>query len=879
MGIKQNRTLACVSISAIALMIASQSAMAQDDNKPKNDTDNIIIVTGVFSAKSIENAPISISAVTQDEIDQLTPVSSADILKNVPGVFVNSSLGEIRNVVFSRGVSANSLDGSGGYYYVSLQEDGLPVEPVTATNFGPDYFARADIMLDHVEALRGGTATVTGTNAPGGIFNYVSRTGKSHPGYEVQGKFGLEGDGRSPYYRVDAYAGGEIGNDLYYAIGGFYRHSDGARNPGYALNRGGQVRANLLWNYDKGSLTLDAKYLDDHNGWFEFIPAFNYNDPKIAKGFTNYSSVLPPSNPHSYTNPDGTTGTWDGSNLVHSTALSFGMKWDHRLSDRINVRNLGRYTLNKSNWNTGAAIFPVTLDDFLANILLGTFGLPGTTVYRFHGTNTIAAEVSSATGFDKTVTVNNLPNQNVLQNGILTQLAFAATYRSRTFQDQFSVTADLDRHQLTAGIFYSHSKLTQQSGSAGFALSPLVSQPQLFDVTQILPDSTVLRVTDPAGFGNQGGGLFDGDGYGGTQEQFSAFAGDSWSATEALSVDLGVRYEHISYDIYNLSLSGGKGPVNGGAGYDNNPSTLWDNRRNLFGPTTYTKRSFSFWNFTGSINYRFSDQFQAYVRATRGEKAGDFGLIAAIDTPPEIATQFPKPQVIEQLEIGLKYRSPGVRIAVFPFYSKLSNVGDTQTFADANGKLYSPPTVFGQIKTYGVELDADADIGRTLNIRSAITVQRPKASGFGLWVHNTTTNDPADDVLVSTPPGDADNNPKLIARTTLTWTPVEGFSTFFTHSYTGKRAANRVNAWYMPGFSTFDLGASYKFAGHFKLQANISNLFNNFGVMSWARTGGFFNSLDRQGLSKADVQANPNQLLEVVPIQPRAFWLTATVSF
>lgn len=163
------------SLAALAVAALAAPALAQDSAQADGAAaaDNQIVVTGVFSAKSIENAPISISAVTAEELSQQIANSSADLIRNVPGVFVNSSLGEIRNVVFSRGVSANSLDGDGGYYYVSMQEDGLPVEPITSGNFGPDYFSRPDIMLDRLEGLRGGTATVTGNNAPGGIFNYI----------------------------------------------------------------------------------------------------------------------------------------------------------------------------------------------------------------------------------------------------------------------------------------------------------------------------------------------------------------------------------------------------------------------------------------------------------------------------------------------------------------------------------------------------------------------------------------------------------------------------------------------------------------------------------------------------------------------------------
>ncbi|MEO0032834.1 MAG: hypothetical protein RIS94_2592, partial [Pseudomonadota bacterium] len=605
--------------------------------------------------------------------------------------------------------------------------------------------------------------------------------------------------------------------------------------------------------------------------------AFNFNNPQIADGFTNTSSVLPPANAHSFTNPDGTAGSWNASDLVHSRTLSFGATWDHDFGGGIKVQNRARYTENKSNWSTGGLIFPLTLDDFFLSLLTGTVGMPGTTTYKVRGTDQVAAQVFSFSGFDHTVTTNNLPNQQILQNGVLSQLALSQAFRSRTFQDQFTLSASLGNHSLAAGAYFSHSSLRQRGGAAGLGVSALAPSPQVYDITQTLPDGTVLKITDPSGFANQGGGILDGDGYGGTQRQFSFFAGDEWQVTDKLSVDGGVRYENIKYDIYNLTLAG-PGPVNGGAGYDGDPLTAWDNFAQTYGATTYTKRKFSYWNFTGSVNYQFTNQFQAYARYTRGKKAPDFRTIADIDTPDEIATLYPTPQVITQVEVGLKLRTDHARVALFPFYSKLSNVGSPQTFSNANGTLYVR-TTFGQIETYGVELDADADFGSLLNVRTAITVQNPKASQFGLWLANA--NGPDDDTFVATPKGDADNNPKFLSRTTATLHPMEGLEVFVTHSFTGKRAANRANAWYLPGFHSVDFGTSYSFGPQrrFQIQANVNNVFNQFGIMSWARSGGFLSSLDRQGLTKADVQANPNQLINIVPVQPRSFWITGTMKF
>ena len=668
-------------------------------------------------------------------------------------------------------------------------------------------------------------------------------------------------------------------------MGGFYRQSDGARNPGYSLNKGGQVRGNLLWENGPVRIRLDAKYLNDHNGWFEFTPARNYNDPQIIAPFTTYDSVLPPANPHTFTNADGSTGRWDGSDLVHSRSLSLGLTADIELSSRLRISNKMRYSDNKTDWSTGAVIFAIPIiENFFAGnlpfgqILTGTFGIPGTTTYKFHGTNNIAAQVFSAFGVDQTLTVNNLPNQNVLTNGVLTQAALSQTYRAKTMQDELRFNLDLDSHQFAAGAYLAFSKLVQRSGAAGFGLSPLTAQPNTFDITHTLPGGTVLQVTDPSGFAAQGGGGFDNDGYSGNQSQLSFFAGDVWDVNDALSIDVGGRYERISYNVQNITATGSEPYGANGGGADGNPLTLWDNNRRTFGTPTQTRRSFAFWNYTGAVNYKVSDSFQAYVRYTKGRKAPDMGLIAGIDEPSEIATVFPKPQTIEQIEIGLKYNSGGIRVSAFPFYSKLSNVGSQQIFSDSTGTFYSPPPVFGQIRTYGIEIDADAELTQWANLRSAITLQDPKASGFQLWNANTTSR--TDDTLAPpTPSGVADNNPKFLARTTLTLKPSPAAQVFITHSYTGKRAANRENAFFLPGYHLVDLGASYEFSEHFKLQANVNNVFNQYGVMSWARSGGFLTSLDRQGLTKASVAANPNQLLFVVPTQPRSFWLTATAKF
>ena len=64
--------------------------------------------TGVFSAKSIEDAPIAITAVTAEEISQQVPVSAADLAVDE---FLKAELGALLPLFDSWGVGAADDDG------------------------------------------------------------------------------------------------------------------------------------------------------------------------------------------------------------------------------------------------------------------------------------------------------------------------------------------------------------------------------------------------------------------------------------------------------------------------------------------------------------------------------------------------------------------------------------------------------------------------------------------------------------------------------------------------------------------------------------------------------------------------------------------------
>jgi outer membrane receptor protein involved in Fe transport len=127
------------------------------------------------------------------------------------------------------------------------------------------------------------------------------------------------------------------------------------------------------------------------------------------------------------------------------------------------------------------------------------------------------------------------------------------------------------------------------------------------------------------------------------------------------------------------------------------------------------------------------------------------------------------------------------------------------------------------------------------------------------------------------PDGDADNNPKVIVRAGLDWKPIPTVVLFGEFNYIGKRAANLNNAFYLPAYNTTDVGGTWNINKTFKMQLNVTNVFNQSGVLSWSRSGAILDSLNRQGLTKAAY--SPTGIYPIVNVQARAYFLTLGAKF
>jgi iron complex outermembrane recepter protein len=124
-----------------------------------------IIVTATRHEESMSKVPISISAFTQDSIDQRGIKDFSDVVRFTPGVAFDSSQ---TNQISIRGISSSGGSGTTGIYI-----DDTPIQ-VRSLGFNSDDTLVKLFDLDRVEVLRGPQGTLFGAGSEGGTVRYIT---------------------------------------------------------------------------------------------------------------------------------------------------------------------------------------------------------------------------------------------------------------------------------------------------------------------------------------------------------------------------------------------------------------------------------------------------------------------------------------------------------------------------------------------------------------------------------------------------------------------------------------------------------------------------------------------------------------------------------
>jgi outer membrane receptor protein involved in Fe transport len=921
--------------AGVGLLVLGSTALAQTTTPPSashpgdDNQGNVVVVTGVLRDTTSDKAAISVTTIDEDRMRAVAPVSAADLLSEIPGVVVTSDAGEARNTVYARGISNGTSAGTVGYYWNALMEDGLPVVGGLFSNFSPDMFLRADATTRSVQAVRGGSAAVTGPNAPAGLFNYISKNGLTDAGGMFGTRLGVENKDQPGhlYQKYDFYYGAHNDDKTFgWSVGGDYRHSYGYRDIAYAPNRGGQLKANVnkLYSSDwgKGSLQLSAKYLDDQTGYLDIVRPMAHGFGPIAfdTPFGRSANFIPTGSiAHAIPSGlDGRTDYWTPSNFAQNRGGYLGLKWEHDFGNGWKLNNNVRYQSNEVHHNEaeGIGYQSVTSSTVFSNLgatLAGLNTTPGYYTLTDRTTGQVIVRVnqrtaaSTATGAAcsgtciQSTTPNLLPNSTVQGNSpiansnlVLTVSALNNRMRSDDMVDLFTANksirfADASSLNVTTGAYMAWVHFVRDALNGGQGVMGLQNSPDTYGVsfTTQAAKPVTYQLTDPTGFGAVGG--TGGNSVGSLYDdvhtrEISPLLGVTYEKDKWL-LDFGARYTAYNFHGTNYRyVTNPSATSRSFGGIDGNPLSIYDNVYAINPDTAAIRynKNVHYFQYTGALSYSFSNKQIVHARYTLGHKNGD-GYWNNYDVQWKVDATDPNVlPVIKQAEIGYTWRTRGFSIDATPYFVDIDRVGVTSYGTLADGVTpYTRPLIYSHFRSYGIELDSKVRLASWLGMRNVLTYNEGKALRAATWAAGcggllkacAAGVAPIADTPVYTS-GPQERASKVVYNGTLN-ADFENMGGYFRFRYIGKRPTSTAALAYLPPNRVSDLGLYYNYSDKLRFDFNVNNLLNDRNATQIGQLG----SLPAGMTLDQFIGQYPTALTTVQTNAPRSFFVSGTLRF
>ena len=653
----------------------------------KEDASNLeeVVVTGVVNPKTKLQSSVSITTLDVKQIEQSAPRSTAEIFRTIPGIRSESSGGEGNSNIAVRGVPISS----GGSKYLQIQEDGLPVLLFGDISFATaDIFTRFDGNVAKVEAIRGGSASILATNSPGGIINFISKTGKTEGGKVTTG-FGLDYSN----FRTDFDYGTKIGDGLYFHTGGFYRVGEGVRKTGFTSNNGGQFKFNLTKEFSNGSVTVYTKFLDDRaaaympmpvqvsgtnaNPSWGSIDGFDATHGALQSVYLDHNVGL---------GPDGQLRRATVSDGMHPVSKSIGASANFNLDNGWKISENGRYSSNN-----GGFIAPFPAEVGSAASIASSFGAGSTLTYANSGTpfNTANGLVSRIHMFD--TQLNNFNN----------------------FMNDLKVSKKFDKVDVTAGFFKSFQNISMSWLWNSYLQEVSDNNPRLINVTNgsgtLLSENGLYAYGTPA-WGNLARN-YD------TQYNVSApYANISVNATDKLSIEAGLRYD---MGKVSGSFAGGTSSA-----FDvNHNGVISPAEANVFAVNTANSTAvhydYHYTSYSVGANYLLSSSQSIFARMSKGASAKAdrilFSGLNYMDGSIINALDF-----LTQSEVGFKQKFAKGYLYATAFQAKTDEQGGFEATTQS--------IIQNNYKSLGLEIETAYNVSKDLNLRGALTYTKAEVT-------------------------------------------------------------------------------------------------------------------------------------------------------
>ncbi|MHB9878070.1 TonB-dependent receptor [Pacificimonas sp. ICDLI1SI03] len=617
-----------------------------------------IVVTAQRVEQNLQDVPVAVTAIGEEEIGDKRVTSGADIAGLVPnlnftqaGVPSNPTI-QIRGI--SSGTSNNAVDPKVGVYV-----DGVYVGRTVGA-----LFDLADIQ--RIEVLRGPQGTLFGRNATGGALSITTATPSGSLGVKGsisygnfdawRGKISADLPQFGPFSLRVSYLHDEIGGYVDNALGGQTidlrpRAEDfGVLTFANELGTRNVDGVQVALRGDFGPVIADYKFdYTDQNGSPQPSQAFGPLPEPGGDLLLGILSLQPPGNRYNFS-PDG-----DPLNPVfNATSNEHIVAQGHSLTveiptDFATIKNIAAYRKFRQ--------------DPYINDLASSGGLLFTTAQL---QNLLTGNIGGV------LDPANAPGPN---DQFFTLLTSRATEQWQV-SNEFQIQMQRDFFDMTSGVFLFHE---DSPATDVLGIYQPVDNGVIVDGSQVglipgLPPGSydfdgdgVPETVNPSLDGTFGSGTTRGDSI---NDSAAIYTQVTFKLSPSFDVSLGARYTWDDRETNITEVAGAQGTV--------------------LGLGTY-KQSFEKFNYTAIVNWEPVRDILAYAKIATGYVAG--GILSGIPYDPESLTSY---------EIGLKSQlfDDRLRFNAAAFYSDYTDL-QTQNFI--NGRQTFDNAGEAEVKGFEIE--------------------------------------------------------------------------------------------------------------------------------------------------------------------------------
>ena len=621
-------------LSALVLGLSGTPAtvLAQESSATASLLDEVI-VTARKREESLQDTPLSITAITSREIQNQGVSDLRDIVALTPGLTISEFGSGTLNAPVIRGLS-QLTGGQFAENNVSVFYNGVYIQN---NNLVDATF----LDIERIEVVKGPVSALYGRNAYAGVINYVTKK----PSAEFEGSARLIG-GEYGRRAVSGTISGPISGDVFKArLGGRYDSSDGSW---------GDPVTNVRFDGGERKAVQGALEITPSNSLNILITGFYADDkldqPARVSVTGNCGATAAAFQPTLC----GEVGDYTSSSVSRSSKPSFALYGNKRKLllgsgevtfslGPVDIKSLTSYSSNSFYQNRDTDGTGVGFPYSLAGTPAGTVNLSSYT-YSTSDDASFSQELRAAfNATDKLrVSLGGFYNRWHADNDFTLTVATGAVPAGRTAIIAFPIGSTPD-------------------GSP----SPFIQRTHLED------------------------------------DEYSGFTVLDYAATDELTLSAEARRSR------QTKLANQTGT------FLRLPATDPDGPNGI-------ERSWNFWSYRFTGDYKITPDTMIYVSAAKGNKAGGFNSGSAI---PVDSVQY-DPEQNKTYEAGVKTRILGGRAAldVTAFYSTLSGL---QLFGFQASGIGSVITNGGDATAYGFEASIGAKVATGVNVSAGLAYTNP----------------------------------------------------------------------------------------------------------------------------------------------------------